>query len=58
MGEMVAGIALRPITIRVVVAPGFRFLFPATSMTTLSVFSQIGVVLFMFVVGVELISST
>jgi len=30
------------------------FLFPPTSMTTLGVFSQVGVVLFMFIVGMEL----
>ncbi|HEY5446957.1 MAG TPA: cation:proton antiporter, partial [Pyrinomonadaceae bacterium] len=54
MGEMVAGIALGPSLLGWLWPQASAFLFPATSMTTLGVFSQIGVVLFMFVVGVEL----
>jgi Kef-type K+ transport system membrane component KefB len=54
MGEMVAGIALGPSLLGWLWPQASAFLFPATSMTTLSVFSQVGVVLFMFVVGVEL----
>ena len=54
MGEMVAGIALGP-SLLGWLAPGVSaFLFPLTSMGTLGVFSQVGVVLFMFVIGVEL----
>ena len=54
MGEMVAGIALGPSLMGWVWPQASSFLFPASSLTTLSVFSQVGVVLFMFVVGVEL----
>jgi Kef-type K+ transport system membrane component KefB len=54
MGEMVAGIALGPSLLGWVLPQASTFFFPASSMTTLGVFSQIGVVLFMFVVGAEL----
>jgi Kef-type K+ transport system membrane component KefB len=54
MGEMVAGIALGPSLLGWLSPQTSLFLFPPASMTTLSVFSQVGVVLFMFVVGVEL----
>jgi Kef-type K+ transport system membrane component KefB len=54
MGEMVAGIALGPSLLGWLSPQTAEFLFPASSMTTLGVFSQVGVVLFMFVVGVEL----
>ena len=54
MGEMVAGIALGPSLLGWMAPPVASFLFPQASLTTLSVFSQVGVVLFMFIVGVEL----
>jgi Kef-type K+ transport system membrane component KefB len=54
MGEMVAGIALGPSLLGWLSPQTSAFLFPPASMTTLGVFSQVGVVLFMFVVGVEL----
>jgi Kef-type K+ transport system membrane component KefB len=54
MGEMVAGIALGPSVLGLVLPQATAFLFPPNSMTTLAVFSQVGVVLFMFVVGMEL----
>ncbi|HEY6804657.1 MAG TPA: cation:proton antiporter [Pyrinomonadaceae bacterium] len=54
MGEMVAGIALGPSLLGWLFPQASAFLFPASSMTTLGVLSQIGVVLFMFVVGAEL----
>jgi Kef-type K+ transport system membrane component KefB len=54
MGEMVAGIALGPSVLGLVSPQTTAFLFPSSSMTTLGVFSQVGVVLFMFVVGMEL----
>lgn len=54
MGEMLAGIVLGPSLLGLLFPQISSFLFPPTSMTTLGVFSQIGVVLFMFVVGVEL----
>ena len=54
MGEMVAGIALGPSLLGWLSPQTTAFLFPPSSMTTLGVFSQVGVVLFMFVVGMEL----
>jgi Kef-type K+ transport system membrane component KefB len=54
IGEMVAGIALGP-SLLGLVAPGvFAAVFPPTSLGALQLLSQIGVVLFMFVVGLEL----
>lgn len=54
MGEMVAGIALGPSALGLFSPQAVNFLFPASSLPTLGVLSQIGVVLFMFVVGMEL----
>jgi Kef-type K+ transport system membrane component KefB len=54
IGEMIAGILLGP-SLLGLVAPGVQtFLFPAESMGPLRMLSQIGVILFMFVVGIEL----
>lgn len=54
MGEMIAGIALGPSVLGLIFPSAVAFLFPPSSMNTLSVLSQIGVVLFMFIVGMEL----
>ncbi|HEY6245020.1 MAG TPA: cation:proton antiporter, partial [Pyrinomonadaceae bacterium] len=54
MGEMVAGITLGPSVLQVFWPQASAFLFPQSSMGTLGVLSQVGVVLFMFVVGMEL----
>jgi len=54
MGEMIAGIALGPSVLGLISPAAMDFLFPAFSLPTLGVLSQIGVVLFMFVVGMEL----
>jgi Kef-type K+ transport system membrane component KefB len=54
MGEMVAGILLGPSVLGLFSPPTMAFLFPPASMGTLGMLSQIGVVLFMFVVGMEL----
>ena len=54
MGEMVAGIVLGPSVLGLLSPQTMAFLFPPASMPTLSLLSQIGVVLFMFVVGMEL----
>ena len=54
MGEMVAGIALGPSLLGLLSPSTMAFLFPSSSLATLGVLSQIGVVLFMFVVGMEL----
>lgn len=54
VGEMAAGIVLGP-SLFGLVAPGlFAFVFPASSLDTLRVLSQVGVCLFMFSVGMEL----
>jgi len=54
MGEMVAGIVLGPSVLGLLSPPTMALLFPPASLPALSVLSQIGVVLFMFVVGMEL----
>src|SRR6185369_14041397 len=54
MGEMVAGIVLGPSVLGLIYPPALLFLFPASSLETLRQLSQIGVVLFMFIVGMEL----
>ena len=54
VGEMAAGIALGP-SILGVVAPGmFTAIFPAAHMLPLATLSQLGVILFMFTVGLRL----
>ena len=54
IGEIAAGVLLGP-SLLGSLAPGTSaFLFPASSMPTLQLLSQIGVLLFMFVVGLEL----
>lgn len=54
IGEMVAGILLGP-SLLGFLAPGIQAsLFPAPSLGSLQLLSQIGVILFMFVVGIEL----
>lgn len=54
MGEMIAGIVLGPSVLGFFFPEAMGFLFPRSSMETLRLLSQIGVVLFMFVVGMEL----
>ena len=53
MGEMIAGIVLGPSVLGLIYPPALGFLFPPTSLETLRQLSQIGVVLFMFIVGME-----
>src|SRR5215213_9863932 len=54
IGEMIAGILLGP-SLLGMVAPGVQtFLFPKDSLGALQLLSQVGVILFMFVVGIEL----
>lgn len=57
LGEIVAGILLGPSLLGLVYPAAMNILFPAASMGTLRLLSQIGVVLFMFVVGMELDAS-
>jgi Kef-type K+ transport system membrane component KefB len=54
IGEMVAGIFLGPSLLGLVAPQAQAFLFPAASMGALKMLSQIGIILFMFVVGIEL----
>src|SRR6185503_18902245 len=54
MGEMIAGIVLGPSVLGWFYPPALSFLFPPSSLETLRQLSQIGVVLFMFIVGTEL----
>lgn len=54
VGEMAAGILLGPSLFGLLAPETFKFVFPATSLVTLKLLSQIGVCLFMFVVGMEL----
>jgi Kef-type K+ transport system membrane component KefB len=54
IGEMVAGILLGPSLLGLLLPGTFDFVFPSASMDTLKLLSQVGVVLFMFLVGMEL----
>jgi len=54
VGEMVAGILLGPSLIGQYFPGFFNFLFPDYSMEILKMLSQVGVLLFMFVIGLEL----
>lgn len=54
MGEIVAGILLGP-SLMGTLLPGFSaFVFPASSLGNLQMLSQVGLILFMFVIGMEL----
>jgi Kef-type K+ transport system membrane component KefB len=54
IGEMVAGILLGPSLLGWAWPPAMEFLFPESSLGALKLFSQAGVILFMFVVGIDL----
>jgi Kef-type K+ transport system membrane component KefB len=54
VGEMIAGILLGPSLLGWLSPHFFNFIFPVSSLDSLRLFSQIGVCLFMFVVGMEL----
>ncbi len=54
IGEIVAGILLGPSVFGAAAPAAFAALFHASSLPTLELFAQIGVVLFLFVVGLEL----
>jgi Kef-type K+ transport system membrane component KefB len=53
IGEMAAGILLGPSLLGMFLPGAEAFLFPAASMDTLKLLSQIGVILFMFGEGIE-----
>ena len=54
IGEMLAGLALGPSLLGALSPRTLEFLFPADSLGPLSALSQLGVLLFMFVVGLRL----
>lgn len=54
IGEIVAGIVLGPSLLGKYFPEAFLLLFPPESLTNLEIISQIGLVLFMFVIGMEL----
>lgn len=54
IGEIIAGIVLGPSLLGVHLPEVSAFLFPASSLGNLGILSQIGLVLFMFVIGMEL----
>jgi len=54
MAEMIAGILLGPSLLGRVAPQAMATLFPASSMPVLKTLSQLGLVLFMFVIGLEL----
>lgn len=54
IGEIVAGIVLGPSVLGYFFPGAFQALFPPESLTNLGLLSQVGLVLFMFVIGLEL----
>jgi predicted permease len=54
IGEIVAGLMLGPSLLKIVSPSAFAFLLPAEAAPFLSIIAKIGVVLFMFLVGLEL----
>jgi Kef-type K+ transport system membrane component KefB len=54
MGEMTAGILLGPSCLGLLAPTLFHDLFPVESLTYLHILSQLGLLLFMFVIGMEL----
>jgi Kef-type K+ transport system membrane component KefB len=54
IGEMLAGILLGPSLLGWMMPQAGAFLFPANAMGSLQLLSQVGVILFMFIVGTEL----
>ncbi|HVF89262.1 MAG TPA: cation:proton antiporter [Blastocatellia bacterium] len=54
IGEMIAGILLGPSLLGLLSPSTISFLFPVSSMGTLKLLSEIGVILFMFTVGMEM----
>jgi Kef-type K+ transport system membrane component KefB len=54
IGEMLAGVILGPSLLGIFSPRAEAFFFPSSSLSILNLFSQIGVILFMFVVGIDL----
>jgi hypothetical protein len=53
IGEIAAGIFLGPSVLGLIIPSWNAFLFPQNSLGNLQLFSQLGLILFMFVVGME-----
>jgi len=53
VGEIVAGILLGPSVLGRLCPAAGHFIFPASSMSTLTSLSQLGIILFMFITGME-----
>jgi hypothetical protein len=53
VGEMTAGILLGPSLFGRILPGAFAFVFPSSSLPAIAVLSQLGLLLFMFVVGLE-----
>ncbi|MHB8636469.1 MAG: cation:proton antiporter domain-containing protein [Fimbriimonadaceae bacterium] len=54
VGEMLAGIVLGPTVVGTLFPAFSAFVFPKSSLSALQMLSQVGIILFMFVVGMEL----
>jgi len=54
VGEMLAGILLGPSLFQIVAPGTFDALFPGSSLGSLNVLSQIGIIIFLFLIGLEL----
>lgn len=54
IGEITAGIALGPSLFGLFFPDTFRLIFPAESLGNLQILSQFGLIIFMFIVGIEL----
>lgn len=54
IGEIIAGIMLGPSLLGVAFPETLTFLFPASSMPSLKLLSELGVIIFMFLVGMEM----
>ncbi len=54
IGEIIAGIILGPSFLGSIFPETFKFIFPANSLNNLQLVSQFGLVLFMFIIGMEI----
>ena len=54
IGEIIAGILLGPSLLGMCFPEFYQFLFPPQSLKTLEFLSQLGLILFMFIIGIEL----
>lgn len=54
IGEIIAGIILGPSLLGTLFPATFDFIFPSNSLRNLQLFSQFGLILFMFIIGMEI----